>query len=394
MRLRISTKSLKEYAATVSMMILIVYMLWLQISWHSNMIMYICITCNLFFLLLNRIKIDIIPAYGLFLIITGLFGCLVTINGGTFSGTFSTLLKAYVFLICVVNTCKLRKGLNHIFIAVIIAGLGLSLNFMLTDVGVNSLTTRVSLSDTMNENVLAISIVLAIYVSLYRLTCSKTKIEKIVSIGLLVLMYAAAMLSGTRKAFLTALIIIVGYFFWVEKASSMTSKSIIKRAVIIIVGMVAVYFAIKYAFEKTAILSRLQNIGYEGDKNRAFYYRTAWELFCEKPILGHGWGGFSNRVGMYSHSTYAELISNTGLVGTILYLFFIGQMMSRLIKGIRTCSLVRDKKIKKMALIGIAVIIFLGTSTAVFYEMNLSLWIGIIYVISRNYYAYDEKSYL
>lgn len=391
MRLRVSTNRATEFVATFSMMVLIVYMLWLQIDWHSNIIMYICITTNLFYLLVKKVRIDFIPLYGLFLAITGIFGSLVTANINAFSSTFSTLLKVYVFLICVVNTCKLKKGLNYIFYAIIIAGCGLSVNFMLSSVGVNSLMTRVGLSDTINENVLAISIVLAIYVCIYRLIRSRIKIEKIFLLCFLVLMYVAAMLSGTRKAFLASLIIIMGYFFSVTKDSSKTLKSVIKRAIIIIIGIIVVSFAVQYAFEKTTILIRLQNYGYEGDKNRTFYYQKAWEMFNEKPVFGYGWGGFSNLVGIYSHSTYAELISNTGLVGTVIYLVFFCRILIQLIKGAKKCSVDRDIKSKKMAMVGMVVIIFLAIGTVVFYEMNLSLWIGIIYVISRDYDNYYEK---
>ena len=53
------------------------------------------------------------------------------------------------------------------------------------------------------------------------------------------------------------------------------------------------------------------------------FYKIAWQIFVEKPLLGGGLNQFRywSGTGAYSHSTYAEAIADFGLVGCIIYFF-------------------------------------------------------------------------
>ena len=71
------------------------------------------------------------------------------------------------------------------------------------------------------------------------------------------------------------------------------------------------------------IFERFYMTGYEGDDLRYYFYVEAWRMFQDKFFLGYGLGGFTQRIGVYSHSLYAELISCLGIVGTIIFVVFI-----------------------------------------------------------------------
>lgn len=56
---------------------------------------------------------------------------------------------------------------------------------------------------------------------------------------------------------------------------------------------------------------------------------TAFELFVQKPILGHGWGAFAAKsgFGVYSHNTYTEILVNFGLFGFCLYYYMFFKLL-------------------------------------------------------------------
>ena len=50
---------------------------------------------------------------------------------------------------------------------------------------------------------------------------------------------------------------------------------------------------------------------------------AAMQLFYDKPLLGGGSGSFFNSVGIASHSTYLQMLSELGILGLLIYTLFI-----------------------------------------------------------------------
>lgn len=75
------------------------------------------------------------------------------------------------------------------------------------------------------------------------------------------------------------------------------------------------------------------SMGEDITSNRIFLWLHAWETFLQNPILGIGWGNFKETVigtvtvhtEMEAHNIYLQLLSETGIVGTVSILapFFI-----------------------------------------------------------------------
>ena len=91
--------------------------------------------------------------------------------------------------------------------------------------------------------------------------------------------------------------------------------------------------------ESTATLKRLAGL-YEDlsnenattrGPNRFDYYSSAFNLWLQAPILGHGIGGFARMHGVmtesaqgsYPHNFILEILVEFGIVGLVLFLFFI-----------------------------------------------------------------------
>ncbi|HMJ96717.1 MAG TPA: O-antigen ligase family protein [Thermoleophilaceae bacterium] len=88
--------------------------------------------------------------------------------------------------------------------------------------------------------------------------------------------------------------------------------------------------------------SRLRTLAY--NRERADYYRVAWDLFKQAPIVGVGGGSFDPRYtadrhepkhSRYAHSIWLRAISETGIVGLLLLLAAIGAVYAGALVRVR-----------------------------------------------------------
>ena len=57
-------------------------------------------------------------------------------------------------------------------------------------------------------------------------------------------------------------------------------------------------------------------------------YQAAITLFAQRPLLGGGTDGFAQRTGLeYPHNTFLEIASETGLIGLIVFVCFLGSVV-------------------------------------------------------------------
>ena len=371
----------------ISAFLLIIYIFWLQLIWSQSLVIYgttiIILLCSM--VKFNKIRLDL--AWTLFILITSIFGLLVSDNATYSLDASMVVFKAFLFATCILNVMKLSAGFKVVRVACIIAGLCLSTMLMISGVLING---RVTLSDSMNGNVISTSILVALIMCLYESIFVPKR--KILLFLICFYMFSAALLTGSRKSFVGMLLIIVFYFIFIE---SRRKKSATKKIVFIAIGFMVVALAIRYALENAVLLDRFLNTGYLGDQNRLNYYMNAVEIFSANPLLGKGWGGFAYKYGMYSHSTYAELIANTGLIGTLCFLGCI----IRLFRGLRDqygmAKPGKDRQIVILTIGSLILILGLGIGAAIFYEMNMMLCIGVIFSIakpSRKYFNLEEAA--
>ena len=59
------------------------------------------------------------------------------------------------------------------------------------------------------------------------------------------------------------------------------------------------------------------------DTERERLYRLAFQAFEESPIVGQGIGSIWYTVGYYSHNLVMDLLAETGIIGTTIFLYLL-----------------------------------------------------------------------
>lgn len=362
-----------EFVSVGAVSIVIIYVLFGQLLIVSGVVLPVCTILSLAASLTYFGRLITSKSYFMFLFITSAFSLIVTDNIAATKPTIILLLKVFLFFLAVINAMNFESGFKCIRLATIFSGVMVACK-LLENATVGG---RISASNQINANVVAATLLVSVFMAAYELEIQKNSKRKFFYLLCIVLMSFASILTGTRKVFLSIVVFLVAYLLLVEFFDR-EKKGSLKKLFVIILGMAFLYYFISYAMD-SIIGERLANTGYEGDKMRNFFYLTAFNMFKEKPILGFGWGGFAARVGMYSHSTYAELLANTGFVGVILFFIFVMTIIIKLIKKIKTNSSMNSKfyNTYRIALLSFLIVLALGFGTAFFYEINLTLAIAV-----------------
>ena len=132
------------------------------------------------------------------------------------------------------------------------------------------------------------------------------------------------LMTGSRKSLLCSLFYIM---FWIVVDYKTTWKTIKTHTKVFIVflslaviGLFIIY-GIPIFMNSTTFLRFSDAHAMQSDSGRIELYREGWRHFVSNPIFGIGFNQFRvyNSRGLYSHSTYTEILANTGIVGTILF---------------------------------------------------------------------------
>ena len=143
-----------------------------------------------------------------------------------------------------------------------------------------------------------------------------------------------------------------------------------RRILVLMIIGIAVYFVavnilLPYA-EQTSLSRRLFGmeieVTQESDDLRVELYRWAIEDFLNHPLWGLGFNQYTALHGIYTHSTYAEPIACSGLIG-LLYLYPYYSIVRKQLYLIRRCkpgSLARVKQKEILVYLCMALFIAVG----------------------------------
>ena len=151
----------------------------------------------------------------------------------------------------------------------------------------------------------------------------KKRIQPVIIIGSICLMAYANIMTGSRKSFICMIFYLVFWLIVFLKTEWRTidirKKLLILMMVLILVAVIIQWF-IPVIMNSTTMI-RILSGSTEGDDTRISLYSEAWQHFINNPIFGIGYNQFRlyNADGLYSHSTYAEILADGGLVGTVLF---------------------------------------------------------------------------
>ena len=163
-------------------------------------------------------------------------------------------------------------------------------------------------------------------------------------VGFVGILISCVFLSGSRKAFIVLLfMIIVIVLIWLAPSYRRWLRGI----PLLLLTIVSVYMLVDYAFTNPVIGPRLQaSIDERGDQGREQLYREAIDMFLANPIAGVGLGNFAyhSSYHIYAHSDYAEALAGTGLIGFLLYFSIYPFCFIRLYRAMKYAAAHRQQQ--------------------------------------------------
>ena len=184
----------------------------------------------------------------------------------------------------------------------------------------------------------------------------KSLYKKIIIYAVIFFLFLIIILTGERNALLIFLICISVLCFFYKKIviflTSMTIFTIIFLLIaqnsILIKTRYLDFFNISTSVEESSITTKIMNTPW------AYHYEAAFELFLEKPIIGHGYKSFrvkcsetkidkklvepkSNYRGYrgcstHPHNYMLEILSENGLIGFLLFLTILLIILNKILK--------------------------------------------------------------
>lgn len=243
---------------------------------------------------------------------------------------------------------------------------------------------RLTLTEETNANVLGHNAMCALMFLPLFIKPNK-KWFNILLILVAVLFVLTIVFSGSRMSFIC--MIVFGALFFArilpESRNKGKNKSRLIASILGLGAFVLLLYLLIPLFKGTLLYERMQSLfdlfnDKEADgAGRIYLYQRAWELFKTNPIFGIGYANFAPlNHGAYTHSTYAEILSCVGLIGTGIYIAFYCQLKNRLKKN----EIEKDKnQITRLTMvIAFIVILVLGIGEIVFYKINYFIIFGLI----------------
>lgn len=245
------------------------------------------------------------------------------------------ILRYLIIYFSIIHFIKNKVQLNKIFISLSMSILVSSLYSIYQYFLLNIRRASGFLPTLTNESVLLM--VLSIMIMLIYRTENKIKYYYIfVSL----ISFLSLMVSNTRGAWIA---FIVGLIFF----SFLLDKGILIFLFIISIVIVVLFPSFQTRFNSIFDLMNSSN------NERVLMWRSAFEMWKDKPILGHGIGSFEKlypekyileaarvKTRMYAHSNIFDLLAETGILGLISYLYLF---ISILKHGINKLIILKGK---------------------------------------------------
>jgi len=244
--------------------------------------------------------------------------------------------------------------------------------------GVEYKDGRISMGSNNNPNVVGIILAIGVCCIFYKLNI-KEVFKSVFLFGIIFLLLYATILTGSRKSFLSIVLILVYWILFIalKEEERAKLKVLFFLTIIFIVGYSIIYNFI----QDSVLIKRLDVLFKSGSKTRTGMYIEAIEFFKQSPIVGIGFNNYRTLsvYGTYSHSTYAEALACTGIIGVFIY--FIPYITLTIKYSVLfynknlNVGLIRQSR----AMLGLlCILLFLGIGIIHFYDMASSIAFGMI----------------
>lgn len=334
----------------------------------------------------------------IFLFWTFITGIIIAPNKSEFLSQEVLIVEFTIICICILNLIiKSEKNESFLIKVILFSAIADAINLLINGQTMSAAYDRVTIGDVNTNAVATIFCVSMIGVLYFWIKSNKKKLIKICLIAISILLLYAIILTETRQAFFAYVLMLALYYIFIGIYNRKNNYiEIIKKmggfALLIVIALLG----FNYILNSTGLGARIMLVS---DSLRKEYYQLALDLFIQHPITGVGINGFKyyNFNHVYSHSTYAELISCTGIVGTILYISILIVLTKKCIKIAKKSVDIAVKQKAKIYIVLLLTFAFLGTTNILFYNMFSYIWIALIsgFVARENrkiYFAKIKKS--
>jgi O-antigen ligase len=257
----------------------------------------------------------------------------LVLDHGRFMWTFRKMIMSLMMFVIVLQLIKTETTApNLLFLSMFTGTLILCIisyaeigttEVYVSDEGYMKEVTKIGEGNTINTNALAIIAGNGILATFF-LIHAYPKL-KWVFIAFTFFFIVIIIACGSKSGFLNML---MSFALWYVMVHTANSK--LKGINLFIFGLL-VYLLFTYfssLLEGTYLLERFNRVEslneyYEND-SRGKLFQQGLDLFIEYPIFGVGLGQVSNYMNAaYTHNDLAEILSNGGAIGTLLYFFFL-----------------------------------------------------------------------
>ena len=316
-------------------------------------------------------------------------GMIIVNNQMRLVSAIFTLMQHLVLIISLIYISKIDN--NVAFINKLIISLMLVATVFTIFRGEGYLgSARVSLTRNTNPNNLGILLVVGLNVLLSSLNLSLIRNNIFLIVVALAVFYVAT-IGGSRATFLALLLTISYWAVFCYPREKAKSTHVAKRMVSLALFAIMLVLGFKFfkeIYANSIVAERLNVLVDSGTGSRGAMYREAFEFFLKRPFFGVGYKNYENisKFNTYSHSTYAEVLACTGLLGTILYLgayFIIMHKYLHLIKN--TLGRSKIKRETKMLFGLFLSLLFLGIAVIHYYEIYSNLAFALLISYSNTH---------
>ena len=323
--------------------------------------------------------------FGLYAFLTGLF---LAKNQALFFLYIARYLVFFIVCLDCVYIYNREQSMQWLFQIILICALICSLQTIFAGASYNNGIRVTTMSRHNNPNKLGLIIVLGTFALLQDYERFSKRL--LINYVLLAIFSYTVVLTASRKMFIALVVLILMWAVRYFKTELTGGKSWRKGVGVLLLfaSAIGVIYFLRNNYSSTALFARmgvLRTGSYSLDM-REIMYKEAVQLWLEHPLFGVGYaqfGEYSSTEYIYSHSTYAEILSCTGTIGTLLFFVPLFNELNKSIKlVVKASRKSNNEKIYNYAMLVAFFIVelFLGTTQILIYEIEQMLALTILFV--------------
>jgi len=368
--------------------LLILYYGWFQIIFFSIPNLLLILGAGMmFFIFLNALQTRNLrnaftmelKMWILFAVTSFVYGLFVAVNHGNLISSIFTFSQFLVLMYGIIYISDQDRTIDFFIIMFIVYAMFCAITTVFW--GVEYGQGRISMGLANNPNTLGMTMAIGVCCVLFKHSFEKLIIS-VFAFSSIILMIYVILLTGSRKAFLSIALIIIYWLIFIVfkdiKAFKFTTKLKGILSVVLVIG--TGYYMLYPFFKDSVLLQRLLILFESGNATREGMYSVAVDLFIQNPLVGIGFNNYRvvSMYETYSHSTYAEALACTGIIGSILYFssyILILVHFWKLLKSNLDALFLRQAKV----MLGLfSVLLFAGIGVIHFYTMTSSIAFGML----------------